>query len=757
VGMRYRRASIVTVLSAVVVLMSVAGTSAIAADEATYLLPAPEGTALVVAQGNRHPTGRTNDERYAFDFVAAENPERFAVLAARGGTVIGSRAGVRGGRCTDPVDGRRPDCWRDVNYVVIDHGDGTSGLYLHLKRGKPMVRRGEVVSMGQRIGTAGTSGWTHEVGLQFQLQDTPVWSDRGTRGWFQTASLPVAFADADVVAQRADGVPRTDDLILSDNPGATFDPFRFRPRPRSLPASVPFEAGAEREISRAYDADSPDGYGLHFAPAVEAPIDDPSLPAPDASTDPDEQPLTDPGTVVRPLFGGELAFAGCASGNSASLGRTVAISLEIDETPYLAVLGGLSDIEPALLDLDPEAPALIIGPNDTLGHYGVISPPEQAPVLECPEADPRDGELFAAILRDATITTEGEIIGGTPVSPEPLVGARGYEGFAWWPGPLAAAELLDEPGRPRSNWNKKTPAHASHIPFGETVRLTARVRDITDIAEVRFRAYYPRWPRVRASAELQSFDSKQTWRELAVCTPPGEPGGSRCQWNGDAQDALVTFRWDPTETETTDIEPSLPRARTAMTRSMDSCVPVSVAVEVVDRAGHVHSDIADLPLPSSCDQRAIDQGNGRVLYLDPLVPPAAPTSRGKVRDRGWPPVYSPDPLDGAIVWRDRSSNEDGFRIYARRSWFEVDCTITNGPWQLVTTLPADTTRHRPNHGKVRRSIEVPEIPDVPGFMSRWEYAVASFNEVGASKLVPVGGFRGSDAFCDPGLEPPPDL
>jgi hypothetical protein len=146
------------------------------------------------------------------------------------------------------------------------------------------------------------------------------------------------------------------------------------------------------------------------------------------------------------------------------------------------------------------------------------------------------------------------------------------------------------------------------------------------------------------------------------------------------------------------------------------------------------------------------------LYLDPLTRPAAPSARGKARDRGWPPVYGPDPLDGAIVWRDRSDNEDGFRVYARRSWFEADCSVTDGPWQLVATLPADTTRHRPNHGKVRRSIPVPDIPDVPGYMVRWEYAVAAYNEVGASRRVPVGGFLGgSEAFCDTGLEPPPDL
>jgi hypothetical protein len=195
-----------------------------------------------------------------------------------------------------------------------------------------------------------------------------------------------------------------------------------------------------------------------------------------------------------------------------------------------------------------------------------------------------------------------------------------------------------------------------------------------------------------------------------------------------------------------------------MTRSIEQCVPVSLAVEVVDRAGHVQSNIGELPLPTACDQAAIDGGNGRVLYLDPLARPAAPSPRGTALDRGWPPVYGPDPFDGAIVWRDRSDNEVGFRVYARRSWFEVDCSVTDGPWQLVTTLPADTTRHRPNHGKVRRSIPVPDIPGVPGYMVRWEYAVASYNEAGASRLVPVGSFLGgSEAFCDPGLEPPPDL
>ena len=148
----------------------------------------------------------------------------------------------------------------------------------------------------------------------------------------------------------------------------------------------------------------------------------------------------------------------------------------------------------------------------------------------------------------------------------------------------------------------------------------------------------------------------------------------------------------------------------------------------------------------------------RVLYLDPLVPPRSPAPRGEVEDRGWPPVYAADPLDGAIVWRDRSDNEDGFNIYARRSYLLADCSVRQTSWRLVTDVAPDTQRYRPRHAQVRRSIPVPRVPDVPGSLERWEYAVTAFNEAGETERIRVGGFvGGSEAFCDPGLEPPPDL
>lgn len=760
---RRSRTSIVVILSALIALAGAAGPAApvVLADEApTYYLPAPAGTALLVAQGNGDGPFRGPDEQYAFHFTAADGSTSFPVVAARGGTVIATRGGVRGGRCQEPGDGPRPDCWRDVDFVLIDHGDGTSGLYLHLAPGRLPVRTGDVVSAGQPLGTTGDSGWTDRTGLQFQVQRTPAWNEQGKGGWFMTESQPVSFAEA--------GVPLTGSLVTSANPGPRRPPFRFERRPVDLPATVPFQTDADRAITAAYEADSPDGYGLEFAPLVVTPPPDapsavsPAPGVPDAASAPAAAAASDPGTIVRPLFGGELIFAGCATGASASLGGMVAVRQVIGDGEYTAVLGHLSEVEPSLLDVDPTAERYDVGPNEYLGRYGAVLAPGETP--DCPEADPAERDLLAMILRDATVTPEGEIVGGTPVSPEPLVGALAYEGFDWWGGPVTSTEIGEDTGKPRASWTGKTPEHASHVAYGRPITLVARVRDATEVTQVRFRAYYPAWPRPASSAGLSSFRPRTAWRQLALCTPPqganlGKVPGTPCRWNGNTLDAAVSFTWDPTIAPPAINAPWLPRARQAITRDATECVPVSLAVEVVDAAGHVASQMGRLPVPAECDERSVDRArNARVLYLDPLEPPEPPAPKGTVEDRGWPPVYAPDPLDGAIIWKDRSDNEDGFRVYARRSWFEVDCTITNGPWELVKELPPDTKSYRPQHTKVTRSIDVPVIKGVPGTMVRWEYAVTAFNQAEETKKVPVGGFiGGSEAFCDPGLELPPDL
>lgn len=55
------------------------------------------------------------------------------------------------------------------NYVVIKHNDSTYSLYAHLKPGSIIVKEGQKVKAGQKIGAVGNSGNSTEPHLHFQL------------------------------------------------------------------------------------------------------------------------------------------------------------------------------------------------------------------------------------------------------------------------------------------------------------------------------------------------------------------------------------------------------------------------------------------------------------------------------------------------------------------------------------------------------------------------------------------------------------
>jgi hypothetical protein len=288
------------------------------------------------------------------------------------------------------------------------------------------------------------------------------------------------------------------------------------------------------------------------------------------------------------------------------------------------------------------------------------------------------------------------------------------------------------------------------------------VNDVADIAEVRFRAWYPDWPRVVDTPDMHSFDPVKTWRLLATCTPDRRTGSSDCTWNGNSTDATVTFFWDPTTVETGPAAPWLPRARGAIDRDATECVPVSFTAEVIDRAGHISSKIPNLPLPAACDDPEVDADDrGLVLYLDPLVPPEAPVRLSSPNWRWFKqPDFladEPDPDGNEVRWRDRADNEDGYRVYARRNYFTETCEIAKGPWVFLETLPADTRRYAPRHNAIIRQTPV-VLPDAPGTLTAYQLFVSAFNEAGESKRTYVGSFAKEAFFtCDTGLAPPPEL
>ena len=178
--------------------------------ESAYKLPVSPGTKVQVTQGNNNSKGdHIGKEKYAFDFA---NGQSFTVVAARGGTVIGMRQDSEA-QCY-PDD----SCWADANYVLIDHGDGTSGLYLHLAKGSvpPGVQVGGTVKQGDSLGTAGSTGFSSGIHLHFEVEETPS-SQTQTGWWILGQSVPVSFGDKSVLSQNHDGVPTYGNSYMSDN------------------------------------------------------------------------------------------------------------------------------------------------------------------------------------------------------------------------------------------------------------------------------------------------------------------------------------------------------------------------------------------------------------------------------------------------------------------------------------------------------------------------------------------------------------
>jgi murein DD-endopeptidase MepM/ murein hydrolase activator NlpD len=156
-----------------------------------YKLPFPGGLSFDVCQGNNHVGGtHTGLAAYAWDFCM---PTGTAVTAARGGTVRAVRQGSNtGGWGAQFAD--------DANFVVIDHGDGTSGLYMHLMFNGARVKVGDQIQTGQLLAYSGNTGWTSAPHLHFMVMQTQADN-------YYSQSVPVLFQD----------VPTNGGLALEDS------------------------------------------------------------------------------------------------------------------------------------------------------------------------------------------------------------------------------------------------------------------------------------------------------------------------------------------------------------------------------------------------------------------------------------------------------------------------------------------------------------------------------------------------------------
>ncbi|MCC6143250.1 MAG: M23 family metallopeptidase [Candidatus Hydrogenedentes bacterium] len=152
-----------------------------------YLLPWPGGVTWLCIQSNRGVVSHRGREEFAYDF---KMPEGSPVVAARAGKVI---------RVEESRDGhgyRWPN-----NYVVLDHGDGTTGHYLHIRKNGALVDVGDTVAQGDVIAESGHVGNSSMPHLHFHVSND------------KNATVPVSFRDV----ARDRGVPRMFHSYTSGN------------------------------------------------------------------------------------------------------------------------------------------------------------------------------------------------------------------------------------------------------------------------------------------------------------------------------------------------------------------------------------------------------------------------------------------------------------------------------------------------------------------------------------------------------------
>ena len=185
-----------------------------------YLLPWEGGRIHTVTQGEETTFTHNGLAAYAFDF----DLDYDTVVAARGGRVQFVRDESNAGGCSAVFS-------HASNYVVIDHGDGTSALYLHLAHASALVEPGQIIERGEPIAVSGETGVTC-TGVPGDLSPAPhlhFQIQRYSETSYFSQSLPVTFDDV-----KDDGIPREGASYASGNYGPG-KPQKIALTPRRVP------------------------------------------------------------------------------------------------------------------------------------------------------------------------------------------------------------------------------------------------------------------------------------------------------------------------------------------------------------------------------------------------------------------------------------------------------------------------------------------------------------------------------------------
>ncbi len=159
----------------------------------TLELPWACGDSYSCTQGHNGGS-HTGYGAWAWDFGLPVGTE---VWAAADGTVAHLKMDSNTGGCDSAYA-------NDGNYVVVDHGDGTAALYLHMAQWSSNLSVGQFVYAGEAVAEIGLTGWVCGAHLHFQVQSScGSW-------WCQ--SMPAQFYTY--------GDPGLGDWLTSENCGS---------------------------------------------------------------------------------------------------------------------------------------------------------------------------------------------------------------------------------------------------------------------------------------------------------------------------------------------------------------------------------------------------------------------------------------------------------------------------------------------------------------------------------------------------------
>lgn len=146
--------------------------------DSPYRLPWRGGLVRLCIQGNRGLVSHRGREKFAYDFSM---PVGSVICAARAGSIsyVDVTHRSRGFKASN-------------NLIGIDHGDGTTAWYVHLKLGGVLITEGDHVEIGQPIALSGNVGRSMVPHLHFEVTGADY------------ATVPVTFADV----ASGQGIPR---------------------------------------------------------------------------------------------------------------------------------------------------------------------------------------------------------------------------------------------------------------------------------------------------------------------------------------------------------------------------------------------------------------------------------------------------------------------------------------------------------------------------------------------------------------------